>query len=65
MRVILEESFLRFCCLIKSHLLFDLLLAPAPDYHVALFKVDDFIMDNVNHQLLCAFVHQIRLGQNT
>lgn len=63
--MISEESFLPFCCFVKRHLLCNLLLTPAPDYHVALIKVDDFIMDDINHRLLCAFVHQIRLGQNT
>lgn len=63
--VIFEEGLLSFCCFSERDLLCDLLLAPAPDDHVALPQVDDLIMDDVNHYLFGAFVHQIRLGQNT
>ena len=64
-QMIFEEGFLSLRCFSERHLLSDLLLTPAPDDHVALLQVDDLIMDNVNHCLLCAFVHQIRLGQDT
>ena len=63
--MISEEGFLFFHCLSERHLLCDLLLTPALDDHVALLQVDDLIVDDVNHRLLCAFVHQIRLGQDT
>ena len=63
--MIVEENFFYFHCFSKRHLLSDLFLTPAPDDHVALPQVDDLIVDNVNHCLLCAFVHQIRLGQDT
>lgn len=65
MCMVIKEGFLSFYCFSERHLICDLLLTPAPDDHVALLQVDDFIMDNVNHCLFCAFVHQIRLGQNT
>lgn len=64
-RMSLEESSLSFCCLAERHLLQDLLLAPALDDHVAFPQVDDFIVDDVDHHVLCAFVHQVRLGQNS
>lgn len=61
----LKEGFLSFCCLGERHLLRDLLLAPALDDHVAFPQVDDLVMDDVDHHLLRAFVHQVRLGQNS
>ena len=60
-----EEGFLSFRCLSERHPLCDLLLTPALDDHVALLQVDDLIVDDVNHRPFCAFVHQIRLGQDT
>lgn len=49
----------------QRHFVCDLLLTSAPDNHVTLFQVDDLIVDDVNHGLLCAFVHKIRLGQDS
>lgn len=65
MCVIPEKGFLFFCCFSQRHVVCDLLLTSAPDDHVALVQVDDVIVDDVNHSLLCAFVHKIRLGQDT
>lgn len=62
MCVILEEGFLFFCCFSQRHLVRDLLLTSAPDDHVALLQMDDLIVDDVHHSLLCPFVHEIRLG---
>lgn len=65
MRMIVEEGFFSLCGFSKGHPVGDLLLTPAPDDHVALLQMDDQITDNINHPLLCAFVHQVRLGQDT
>lgn len=64
-RMLFEEGFLSSYCFSQRHLLCDLLLTSAPDDHVALLQFNDLIMDNFNHRLFCAFVHQIRLGQDT
>ncbi len=64
-RMTCEEGFLPFYCFSKRQLLCDLLLSPALDDHVALLKGDDLVTDDVYWCLFCAFVHQIRLGQNT
>lgn len=60
-----EESLLCLHCLGDRHILFDLLLTPALDDHVALLQGDGQIMDGVNHLFFRAFVYQVRLGQNT
>lgn len=65
MSVIPEKGFFPFRGFRQRHSLCDLLLASAPDNHVALFQVDDLIVDDVNHGLLCPFVHKIRLGQDS
>lgn len=62
MCVIPEKGRLFFCCFSQRHLVYDVLLTSAPDNHVALLQVDDLIVDDVNHSLLCPFVHKIRLG---
>lgn len=65
MCVIHEKGFFLFHGFRQRHFVCDLLLTSAPDNHVALFQVDDLIVDNVNHRLLCPFVHKIRLGQDS
>lgn len=64
MSVLFEESLLPLCGLGQWDSLHDLLLAPALDYHVALSQVDNLIMNYVHHRLFCAFVYQVRLGQD-
>jgi len=64
-RMITEEGFLSFYRFRKRHFLCDLLLTSALDDHVAFLQVDDFIIDNFHNVLLCASVHQVRLGQDT
>lgn len=64
-RVIPEKGFFLFCGFRQRHLVSDLLLTSAPDNHVPLFQVDDLIVDDVNHVLLCPLVHKIRLGQDS
>lgn len=65
MCVIPEKGFFLFGSFRQRHLVCDLLLTSAPDNHVTLFQVDDFIVDDVDHRLLCPFVHKIRLGQDS
>lgn len=65
MCVIPEKVFFLFCGFRQRNFVCDLLLTSAPDNHVTLFQVDDLIVDDVNHGLLCPFVHKIRLGQDS
>lgn len=65
MCVILEKGFFLFYCFSQRHLVCDILLTSASDDHIALLQMDHLIVDNVNHSLLCPFVHKIRLGQDT
>ena len=60
----MEEGFFSLYCLSERHIFGDLLLTPALDDHVALLKGDDLILDDFNFLLFCAFVHQVRLGQD-
>lgn len=63
--MISKEGVLSLYCFGDRHLLCDLLLTPTLDDHVALLQGDGQIVDGVNHQFLRAFVHQVRLGENT
>lgn len=63
--MISEEGVLSLYCFGDRHLLLDLLLTPALDDHVALLQGDGHIVDGVNHHFLRAFVHQVRLCENT
>lgn len=59
--MVFEEGILCFCGLIKSDLIYNLFLSPAPYNHVAFSKVNDLIVHNVYHCPFSALVHQVRL----
>lgn len=62
--MIFKEGFLSFYCFNERHPLSDFLLTPALDNHVALLQLDDFVVDYFDHCVFCAFIHQVRLGQD-
>jgi len=63
--VVGEKGLFSFCGFRERNPICDLLLTPAPDHHVALLQGDDLVVDDFNHRLFRAFVHQVGLGQDT
>lgn len=64
MWVVLEEDSLFLQSLGQAQLVLDVLLAPALDDHVALLQVTDEVLCHVDHLVLGASVHQVRLCQD-
>ncbi len=61
MRMIFEEGIFCCCGFIKSDLIYNLFLSPAPHNHVAFSKVNNLIVHNVYDCPFSALIHQIRL----
>lgn len=63
--MLLKEVFLLLESFSQTQVGIYVLLAATLYNHVALLQWDDLVINSSHHCLLCTFVHQIRLGQNT
>lgn len=59
--MIFKEVIFHLSIFIQRYAVLGLLLSPAPDDHVAIIEVNDLIVDDGHHRILCAFIQQVSL----